>query len=163
METYLAHYGILGMKWGVRRYQNKDGTLTADGKIQYGRKTADKRRAASKKTPVSKKKADPPKQKTEQEQPKPRDVKSMSDEEIRQFLNRRDLEKRYIDAVTPKEIEKGKSATQKYIAKFGDSLASNIATGAAKRVANALLDSVFGSEKSGNKQKNKKNDDDDDE
>lgn len=28
----LAHHGILGMKWGVRRYQNKDGTLTATGK-----------------------------------------------------------------------------------------------------------------------------------
>lgn len=28
----LAHYGIKGMKWGVRRYQNKDGTLTAAGK-----------------------------------------------------------------------------------------------------------------------------------
>lgn len=29
---YLAHHGILGMKWGVRRYQNKDGTLTAEGR-----------------------------------------------------------------------------------------------------------------------------------
>lgn len=31
----LKHYGILGMKWGVRRYQNKDGSLTAEGRNHY--------------------------------------------------------------------------------------------------------------------------------
>ena len=31
-EEFLAHHGILGQKWGVRRYQNKDGSLTAAGK-----------------------------------------------------------------------------------------------------------------------------------
>lgn len=34
-EMYLAHHGILGMKWGLRRYQNKDGSLTPAGKTRY--------------------------------------------------------------------------------------------------------------------------------
>lgn len=34
-ENYLVHYGVLGMKWGIRRYQNKDGSLTAAGKKHY--------------------------------------------------------------------------------------------------------------------------------
>lgn len=33
----LCHYGILGMKWGIRRYQNGDGTLTEEGRKRYYR------------------------------------------------------------------------------------------------------------------------------
>lgn len=40
-QDYLMHYGVKGMKWGVRRYQNADGTLTAKGLKRYG--TPDKR------------------------------------------------------------------------------------------------------------------------
>lgn len=34
-SEYLAHYGILKMKWGVRRFQNEDGSLTEEGKARY--------------------------------------------------------------------------------------------------------------------------------
>lgn len=32
---YLEHHGIKGQKWGIRRYQNLDGTLTAEGRKHY--------------------------------------------------------------------------------------------------------------------------------
>ena len=42
IESDLRHYGITGMKWGVRRYQNEDGSLTPDGKARYGSKDTGK-------------------------------------------------------------------------------------------------------------------------
>ena len=41
----LYHWGIKGMKWGVRRYQNKDGTLTSEGKKHYSQDHEDYTRA----------------------------------------------------------------------------------------------------------------------
>lgn len=41
-DDELSHHGIPGMKWGVRRYQNSDGTLTSKGKNRYARDAREK-------------------------------------------------------------------------------------------------------------------------
>lgn len=37
-DDYVTHHGVLGQKWGVRRYQNADGSLTEAGKKKYSKR-----------------------------------------------------------------------------------------------------------------------------
>lgn len=61
----IYHHGILGQRWGIRRFQNEDGTLTEEGRRRYGQykadrkdvKTATRHLAASKRNLVSRAKA----------------------------------------------------------------------------------------------------------
>lgn len=87
-NTELRHWGIKGMKWGVRRYQNKDGTLTPAGKTRYAE--AEDAEAQKRALEEGKKQA-----------MNSGDVRkvaayrhTMSNEELRRALERVDLEKR---------------------------------------------------------------------
>ena len=48
MQEYIAHYGIQGQKWGIRRFQYPDGSLTEEGEERYGYSTRAKAKMYSK-------------------------------------------------------------------------------------------------------------------
>lgn len=59
MSEYIAHHGILGQKWGIRRYQNKDGSLTPAGQKRYNKLQGELDQLGGKaKQPVKKKLSD---------------------------------------------------------------------------------------------------------
>lgn len=121
MNDTLQHHGVPGQKWGVRRYQNKDGSLTPAGK-----KRADKIKSKYSKLRdeytglTGKRLMKKPSPKTpEQNKPKTKTVDEMTIEELRSKTTRLNAEKDYIEAVrnrnslTPKQTSKGKEFMKK--------------------------------------------------
>ena len=82
-NDYLSHSGILGMRWGIRRYQNPDGTLTEEGKRRYGVGNSEGRQIEN-----------------ESKHWKKSDAKYLSDEELRKRNNRLQAERQYKELTT---------------------------------------------------------------
>lgn len=120
----LYHHGVLGMKWGVRRYQNADGTLTPAGRRKAGKLAKQYAKVTGKKLIVKKKSVQGNAEKS---------VSEMSDAELYAKINRLNLEQNYkrllasTQPVPKEKISRGQ--------KFVNSIKSNIASGAQQGLA----------------------------
>ena len=147
-DNYLCHYGVKGMRWGVRRYQNSDGSLTTAGRKRYER---DQRENSGKKKGNKVGQADPNRwvkedltrtQRLTNEtaglarnlkaandqsiRSKPRkkmDLSSMSDQELRNQINRELLERQYNDVFNPPTVSKGRQYASQILETTGTVLA----------------------------------------
>lgn len=148
----LWHWGIKGMKWGVRHYQNPDGTLTAAGKKRYNREStanAEKKDNKLSETSVkapnhwvredrerAKSVADAGNQmagnlktlsdksmKIQSRRTEKMDLSEMTDQEMRERINRAMLEKQYDDMFNPKKVYSGREAVSDTLEVAGSVLA----------------------------------------
>lgn len=108
-QNELAHYGILGMKWGIRRTEAQ--LARARGKT----KTDD---------------ADDNEKKTSSTSSKKKSVSEMSDDELRKAVNRLQLEKQYRD-LSPKNVSAGK--------KFVNNVMKNVVVPAATEASKQII------------------------
>lgn len=134
----LYHHGIKGQKWGVRRFQNADGSLTIKGKQRYGTKEnfekqypEDKKKALGKVSSTMKKTGgavdklkninDKQISKTNEARIK-KDVSQMSDQELQKIVNRLNMEERYKQVMNSRAAEEGKNKVSKILEYAGTAL-----------------------------------------
>ena len=97
----LMHYGVPGMKWGVRRTP-----------AQLGRKkTSSSKSLFGKKKPKPKSKSESSKKETA---PKPKTVKEMSDDELNAAIRRMQLEQTYA-SLSPQKVSTGKAVAKRIL------------------------------------------------
>ena len=105
MADIIVHYGVKGMKWGVRRYQNKDGSLTPAGKARE--RTKNEKRSRSELS---------------------RNRRTANLEELTKQINRLETEKK-LKSLIDEDIKPGRTMVAKILKSSGSKVLSGAVAG----------------------------------
>lgn len=160
-NTVIVHWGIKGMKWGQRRFQNKDGSLTPAGKKRYEKEmeklTAEKKKLRNQERTKAKldklkavqdevearKKAlqeDKPEKTPKPEKHTKREIKEMSNEDIKKLIDRLDIERKLVKA----ETSRGREFVVDILEKSGKNIGTQLVTYALGTAANKFFAELAG-------------------
>lgn len=167
-DSELVHWGVRGMKWGVRRYQNKDGSLTPAGKKRVAaeknelkereRSIKNREKVRAERAKLDSKKAELDARERDLNGVKKRNASSdtpqrtksiseMTNKELQEYTTRMQLEKNYYDAqkqlaaaMPPKQV----SAGQKFANKMINEVIMPAATNAGKQYLEKMIKEKVG-------------------
>lgn len=143
-SLYLSHHGVKNQKWGIRRFQYKDGSLTPAGK-----RRAAKMRTAYTQLTGKKLRSHPESLKKSIDKSKSGGKTSDADDQITELKKQKELLtakkdvlelQNRISELTPKKVSAGK----KFIEKFGPTIAKNAWEGALKNNVNKWIENKMG-------------------
>lgn len=156
---YIAHSGVLNMKWGQRRYQYKDGSLTPLGRIHYGIKNRRDAKVYAKRVAESKKREAESKKRAAELEAKRvaterqaiklqndsnanRDPRTMTDAELQSLVNRLRNEQTYLQLTGQTQQNTAASAGESWYVKFGKDLVSQTLSSVAKQAGSAIAKGI---------------------
>lgn len=129
-ENILVHYGVKGMKWGVRRTETQLARARGQSKFKLPVKKTSKKSTSD----------------DSNSKPKTKSIKDMSDDELRQKISRLNLEKQYRDLSKTEErskSQKGKEFINRVLERAGEDIAVQLAReGMARAINKAFKEEI---------------------